>query len=109
VVSGPPDRPVLPAAVETAAYRIAVEAMTNAARHSGGRHCAVTVCLDDTGVEVAVRDDGTGLPGVRRAGVGLRSMRERAAELGGTCEVSSPDGGGTTVRARLPIAAGAPA
>jgi two-component system NarL family sensor kinase len=102
-VTGPADRPVLPAGVETAAYRIAVEAMTNAARHSGGRCCTVTVSVADDRVEVAVVDDGAGLPGVRRAGVGLRSMRERAAELGGTCEVGSPDGVGTSVLALLPL------
>jgi len=102
-VSGPPDRPVLPAGVETAAYRIAVEAMTNAARHSGGSHCTVTITVADGRVEVAVVDDGAGLPGFRRAGVGLRSMSERAAELGGTCEVASPDGAGTAVRALLPL------
>jgi signal transduction histidine kinase len=102
-VKGPADRPVLPAGVETAAYRIAVEAMTNAARHSGGRCCTVTVSVADDRVEVAVVDDGAGLPGVRRAGVGLRSMRERAAELGGTCEVGSPDGVGTSVLALLPL------
>jgi signal transduction histidine kinase len=50
-----------------------------------------------------VVDDGGGLPGLRRAGVGLRSMSERAAELGGTCEVGSPDGAGTAVRALLPL------
>jgi len=102
-VSGPADRPVLPAGVETAAYRIAVEAMTNAARHSGGSHCTVTITVADGRVEVAVVDDGAGLPGLRRAGVGLRSMSERAAELGGTCEVGSPDGAGTAVRALLPL------
>jgi signal transduction histidine kinase len=103
VVTGPPDRPALPAGVETAAYRIAVEAMTNAARHSGGSRCTVTITVDDGRVEVAVVDDGAGLPGARRAGVGLRSMSERAAELGGTCEVASPDGAGTAVHALLPL------
>ncbi|NYJ08936.1 sensor histidine kinase [Petropleomorpha daqingensis] len=106
-VTGPADRPVLPAGVETAAYRIAVEAMTNAARHSGGSRCTVTVTVDEDRVEVGVVDDGSGLPGVRRPGVGLRSMSERAAEIGGTCEVSSPDGAGTSVHALLPL--GAPA
>jgi two-component system NarL family sensor kinase len=104
-VTGPADRPRLPAAVETAAYRIAVEAMTNAARHSGGRHCTVDVGVTGERVEVVVADDGAGLPADLRAGVGLHSMRERAAEVGGTCEVGSPDGVGTTVRALLPLAA----
>jgi signal transduction histidine kinase len=59
--------------------------------------------VDDGRVEVAVVDDGSGLPGLRRAGVGLRSMSERAAELGGTCEVEATDGAGTSVHALLPL------
>ena len=106
-VSGPADRPVLPAAVETAAYRVAVEAMTNAVRHSGGRRCTVAIECADGHVLVDVRDDGRGLDPHRPAGVGLRSMRERAAELGGECRVRSLAEGGTQVYARLPRGAGA--
>jgi signal transduction histidine kinase len=105
-VSGPADRPALPAAVETAAYRIAVEAMTNAVRHSGGRRCAVVIECADGHVLVDVRDDGRGLDPQRPAGVGLRSMRERAAELGGECRVRSLAEGGTQVYARLPRGVG---
>ena len=73
-----------PAAVDKAAYRIAVEAMTNAARHSSGSHCSVHVGTIRGQLVVEVSDDGTGLDPGRRPGVGLRSMRERAGELGGT-------------------------
>lgn len=104
-VSGPSTRTVLPAGVETAAYRIAVEAMTNAARHSGGSQCEVRVDVDLSRVEVTVTDDGGGV-GDRPAGVGRRSMRERAAELGGSCEVLARPEGGTMVRARLPLSFG---
>jgi signal transduction histidine kinase len=104
-VDGPPDRAALPAAVETAGYRIAVEAMTNAVRHSTGRRVTVRITVDDHDVLVVVRDDGTGLAADRNPGVGLRSMQERAAELGGSCRITGT-GGGTEVRARLPLRVG---
>jgi signal transduction histidine kinase len=100
--------PPLPAAVEVACYRIAQEAMTNVARHAGARNCLVRISLDaEAGVlDLEVTDDGIGLPEDRRAGVGLSSMRERAAELGGTCAAQSlGPAGGTRVLARLPLPA----
>jgi two-component system, NarL family, sensor kinase len=57
-------------------------------------------------LDLEVVDDGSGLPRAPKLGVGLRSMRERAAELGGTCEVGPAPGGGTRVHARLSIAPG---
>jgi signal transduction histidine kinase len=95
----------LPAAVETAAYRIAVEAMTNVVRHSGATRCTVVIAHSDGAVEVTVSDDGRGLDPRRAAGVGLRSMSERAAEVGGEWSIGSLPEGGTRVRARLPIPA----
>jgi signal transduction histidine kinase len=100
----------LPAAVEVAAYRIAAEAMTNVVRHAGARHCSVSLRVGSAGpasVEVVVRDDGIGIGPDVVAGVGTLSLRERAGELGGTCTVGCPPGGGTEVRAVLPIG-GAP-
>jgi signal transduction histidine kinase len=102
-IEAPADLPPLPAAVEVAAYRIACEALTNAARHAAARTCRVRISLDG-GLRVEIVDDGTGLPSERRAGVGLLSMRERAEELGGTCEVGPGPAGGTRVVARLPVA-----
>ena len=97
-----PEVPLLPAAVEVAAYRIALEAMTNVSRHAGARHCYVRLSLPgDLCLEVI--DDGHGLPSAVRAGVGLRSMRERAEELGGSCRAEVLPQGGTGVMARLPL------
>jgi signal transduction histidine kinase len=101
-VSGPESAAGLPAAIETAAYRIVVEAMTNAVRHSGGAYCSVFIRVEDDAVEAVVRDDGRGLAADRKPGVGLRSMQERAAEVGGTLSVSSA-AEGTVVSARLPF------
>lgn len=93
----------LPAAVEVAAYRIALEAITNAARHGSARHCRVLLREDHDILLVQVRDDGTGLPSHYTPGVGLRSMRERAAELGGSFTVQSDPAGGTLITACLPL------
>jgi two-component system NarL family sensor kinase len=93
----------LPAAVEVAAYRIALEALTNVARHANAASASVELQPDDGALLVEVRDDGTGMKAEARAGVGLTSMRERAQELGGTLEVAASDGGGVSVRARLPL------
>ena len=93
----------LPAAVEVAAYRIALEAVTNALRHSDAETCTVTLRRVDGSLLLQIRDTGQGLAPDPGAGVGLTSMRERAEELGGTCTVTS-DESGTLVEARLPIA-----
>jgi signal transduction histidine kinase len=93
---------VLPPAVELAAYRIAAEALANTIRHAAATR--VTVRLEDAGeaVVLTVADNGTGLrSGPGRDGLGLRSMADRAADVGGVCEVRGGRGG-TTVTARLP-------
>ena len=102
-IEAPENLPPLPAAVEVAGYRIVQEALTNVSRHAQARVCHVTLSLGDSLV-LQVTDDGIGLSEDRRAGVGLSSMRERAAELGGTCVVESlGPAGGTRVLARLPL------
>jgi signal transduction histidine kinase len=103
-VQAPDPLPSLPAAVEVAAYRIATEAMTNVARHAHARSCLLRLQVGDE-LTVEVRDDGVGVPGGQPAGVGLPSMAERAAELGGRCVVTRLDGGGTRVLAHLPLVA----
>lgn len=115
-VEAPAALPALPAAVEVAAYRIALEATTNALRHAAARRCTIHLALEEGGgtddagagaaLVVTVEDDGRGVPERPHAGVGLAAMRERAAELGGACVVAPRPGGGTTVRARLPLEAG---
>ncbi|MFD0580637.1 sensor histidine kinase [Dactylosporangium darangshiense] len=94
----------LPAAVEVAAYRIASEALTNVAKHANATVCTVRLAADGETLVVEVADDGTGIAAGTPSGVGLVSLRERAAELGGRCEIECPASGGTVVRARLPLA-----
>ena len=97
----------LPAAVEVAAYRIVSEALANVVKHAGARHVDVRLEGDAEGLTVIVADDGRGIGPDVTAGVGLLSLRERAEELGGRCEVECPESGGTTVRAVLPYGAAA--
>jgi signal transduction histidine kinase len=93
----------LPAAVDVACYRIAAEALANAARHAGADAVTLRAGLHVGELLLEVTDDGSGLVGpARGTGLGLLSMRQRAEEIGGTLEIiSGPDG--TTVRARLPL------
>jgi signal transduction histidine kinase len=101
-VLAPDPMPPLPAAVEVAAFRIAQEAMTNVARHADAQQMSVTIAVADTLV-LEIRDDGLGLAADHHIGVGLTSMRERTAELGGSFEISSAQGNGTSVRVTLPL------
>lgn len=96
--------PPMPAPIELAAYRIATEAITNAARHAGGVTCRVSFAANEH-LEVRVVDGGRGLSSEMAEGVGLPSMRHRAAELGGSCSVAARPEGGTEVVARLPLPA----
>lgn len=93
--------PELDAAVEVACYAVAVEAMTNAARHAGASRCDVALAVDGPVLRLEVRDDGHGEHGP--PGVGTASSRERAAELGGEVEVVARPGRGTVVRLSLPL------
>jgi two-component system NarL family sensor kinase len=93
--------PDLPAAIEVAAYRTAVEALTNTARHSGARHGLVRLGIDDHALVLEVRDDGdTRTAWV--AGVGLAAVRERADELGGDLR-AGPSADGALVLVRFPL------
>ena len=96
----------LPAAAEVAAYRIAAEALANAARHAAPSRIEVQVQRTPGTLRVRVDDDGTGIPAAPVPGVGLASMRARAAELGGSCAVTRREPGpGTRVEAVLPLEA----
>ena len=93
--------PPLPAAVEVALFRIAVEGVTNVVRHAEGHACRVRLCADARSVVVEVADDGTGaLPWT--PGVGTIAMRERVSELGGTLALG-PTGEGGRLRASFPL------
>jgi signal transduction histidine kinase len=103
-IDAPPEVDDLPAAVEVAAYRIATEAITNAARHAHASRCRVRLSAGES-LEVEVVDDGSGWSDDAQAGVGLASMRERAEELGGTLAVTTALGGGSRVLASIPLRA----
>ncbi len=96
----------LPAAVEVAAYRIVSESLANVVRHARAERVDVRLAAGATALTVTVADDGRGIAADVSAGVGLLSLRERAEELGGRCDVTCPEGGGTIVRAVLPYGAG---
>src|SRR5215211_6860525 len=106
-LDAPEHLPLLPAAVEVAAYHIAREALTNAARHARAHSCQVHLALEGApgrpALVLEITDDGVGLPAEHHPGVGLSSMRERAEELGGRCTIESPPEGGTRVLARLSV------
>ncbi|MFD4318608.1 sensor histidine kinase [Streptomyces sp. NPDC058548] len=92
----------LPRPVETAAYFVVSESVTNAAKHSSASAISVTVALDGARLTVRVEDDGTG--GARETGSGLTGLRSRVAALDGVLHVHSPLGGPTTITAELPCA-----
>jgi len=94
--------PAMPPAVETAAYRITAEAVTNAVRHARAEHVRVDFAPCPGGLTVTVADDGTGFDSDAVAGTGLASIAERAEEIGGTYRIDSGPHG-TTTRATLPI------
>jgi PAS domain S-box-containing protein len=96
--------------IEIACFRIAQEALTNAARHAQAKNVWITLELVDGRVEVAVRDDGQGFdPAAVKArpaelsSLGLESMKERAALAGGRLEVGAASGAGTQIRASFPV------
>ncbi|QNS08870.1 sensor histidine kinase [Streptomyces xanthii] len=90
-----------PAAVEAAAYFVIAEALTNAAKHSGGTRADVQLERGRAGLRVAVRDSGRG-GADERGGSGLLGMRRRVAALDGNVRVSSPVGGPTVIEVELP-------
>jgi PAS domain S-box-containing protein len=92
-----------PAAVESAAYFVVAEALTNAAKHApSATQLEVVISAREGALRVCVGDDGPGAASVS-AGSGLRGLEDRVAAAGGTLQVDSPASGGTTVRATLPL------
>lgn len=102
VVDIPEDPLPLPAAVETAAYRITTEALANCLHYAGATECRISLHVDDC-LLLEIADNGCGLPDPVTPGVGLTSMRERTAELGGRIVFRRSAEGGTIVIVYLPI------
>jgi two-component system NarL family sensor kinase len=103
VVEAPAYLPALPAAIEVATYYIAVAAITNVVEHACAHHCTVRLTVADA-LQLEIVDDGCGIPAHVHFGVGLHSMHERTAELGGTCVIEAAHPSGTRIWARLPLA-----
>jgi signal transduction histidine kinase len=101
VVSELPEGVEIPAEVERNAYFIAAEALTNAAKHAKAKKATVTVSVRD-GLQLVIQDNGKG-GATTVDGHGLAGLEERVHGLGGTLEVSSPEGGPTVVTAHLPF------
>ena len=111
----PDDLGRLPRDLETSIFRVVQECLTNIHRHSGSPVATVRVAHNGAEVRIEVADEGKGIPAEKQQeilasglpGVGLRGMRERVRQLGGSLEIRSGDGGkGTVVLARLPVAGG---
>jgi signal transduction histidine kinase len=98
--AGPLDRR-LDAAVETAAYFVVAEALTNVAKHSGARRCAIGLGHGAGTLRVWVTDDGAGGAALDK-GHGLRGLDDRVHAIGGRLQITSPDGGPTTISAEVP-------
>jgi signal transduction histidine kinase len=93
----------LVAEIEDAVFRLVQEALNNAARHSGAKRARVEVSENEDNIRVRVIDEGSGFdPGVRSEGFGLIGMRERVTLAGGTLDLHSAPGAGTTITAVLP-------
>jgi signal transduction histidine kinase len=92
----------LPAPVAVGLYCVAAEAVTNVYRHARATHCTVRLTGTDGTVRLQVADDGVGIDPDGRPGVGLRSVRERAAELGGTARIGPGSEAGTLVEVSVP-------
>jgi signal transduction histidine kinase len=101
-VFAPDMLPTLPAAVEVAVYRIAAEALSNITTHASATAATLRFGVDADSVRLEVSDCGSGMPDDRGTGVGLTSMHERAAELGGTLVVAAGVPHGTVITAVLP-------
>jgi signal transduction histidine kinase len=98
-----------PADLETAIYFCCVEALQNAARHAPGSAIRVSLAEDEGQVVFSVTDDGPGfVPATPPAGTGLRNMGDRLAALGGSCQIDSSPGVGTTIAGRIGLGAPRP-
>jgi two-component system NarL family sensor kinase len=103
IIDAPESLPGLPSSVEVAVYRIAAEALTNVVRHSDAKLASVQLTTNDRTLEMIISDDGTSTA-PWSPGLGLSSIKTRASEVGGACEVGPTADGGRVV-ATLPLRA----
>ena len=92
----------LPQPVETTIYFTVAEGLTNVAKYASATHARVSVVVRDAVVTAEIADDGSGGASMS-GGSGLRGLADRLEAIGGSLELESPPGGGTVVRARVPI------
>jgi signal transduction histidine kinase len=100
-VSGVPPQRLNPD-VESAAYFVTAEALTNVAKYARASRAAVELCIDDGRLELEVSDDGCG-GADPTTGTGLRGLRDRVDALDGSLEIHSPPGEGTIVKIAIPL------
>ena len=106
-ITVPDSLPPLPEAHRLAVYRAAQEALTNVQRHAQASQASLTIGLSAEALTLCVRDNGIGLPNeAEQQGFGLRGMRERIMQLGGSVELRSAKPDGTTVLVQLPNTTG---
>jgi len=88
-------------------YRVVQEALSNVVKHAAARHVSIVLAQRGSSVAATIDDDGAGFDEaeVRPDALGLTGMRERLALVGGTLEIESTPGRGTTVAAQVPVAA----
>jgi signal transduction histidine kinase len=101
-VSGVPERPI-DHGVETCAYFVTAEALTNIAKYAHATEASVRLAIEDERLRVEVHDDGVGGADLE-AGTGLRGLRDRVDAVDGRFELDSPPGVGTTVTVEIPLA-----
>lgn len=98
-----PDLPELTSEAELVIYRVAQEALTNVARHSGACEAEMSLCQEDGSLRLRVSDRGRGLSALTGPGTGMRGMRERATLIGAKLEISNLAPSGCEVRLEVPL------
>lgn len=101
-IVAPDPMPTLSAATEVAIYRIATEAIHNVVKHAQATTCTINIAIEAETLILTIVDDGQGISASNPNGIGTQSMRERAAELGGTFAIQPAQPLGTCIEVRLP-------
>ncbi len=98
----PDELPVLPPAVDSAIYFITQTAITNVVRHANATECQIVISVNEQ-LHLNIKDNGIGMPKEYQSGLGLRSIRDRAEELGGEFQIISEPRKGTLIEVKLPL------